>query len=65
MTLLLKSLELNLRQKSHTFGHEGTKLQTELSKWGTVGAKAVGGINIILALLEGAFGGLQVRKDWL
>ena len=34
-------------------------------KRGTVGASGAGGINMILALLEGALGGLRVQADWL
>ena len=30
-----------------------------------IGAKGATGINMILALLEGALGGLRVRDDWL
>ena len=32
---------------------------------GAVGAKGAGGINMILALLEGALGGLRVQDHWL
>ena len=34
-------------------------------KQGTVGAKGAGGIDMILAPLEGLLGGLWVRDDWL
>ena len=34
-------------------------------KRGMVGANGAGGINMILAFLKGALGGLRVREDWL
>ena len=34
-------------------------------KRGAVGAKGAGGINMILALLEGILGSLQIWSDWL
>ena len=34
-------------------------------KWDTIGVKGVGGIDIILTLLEGLLGGLRVWDDWL
>ena len=34
-------------------------------KWDTVGAKDVGSIDMILALLEDLLGGLRVWDDWL
>ena len=34
-------------------------------KRGAVSAKGAGGINMILALLEGVLGGLQIWSDWL
>ena len=34
-------------------------------KWDTIGVKGVGGIEMILTLLEGLLGGLWVQDDWL
>ena len=33
-------------------------------KWDTVGVKGAGGINMILALLKGLLGGLQLASTW-
>ena len=73
---LKKNLELNPRQESHSFGlvlltlvlisTKADLIAKEQScKQGTVGDKGAGGINMILTILEGLFGGLRVRDDWL
>ena len=33
-------------------------------KWDTIGVKGAGGIDMILALLEGLLGGLQLASTW-
>ena len=69
-----RSLELNPRQKNFnclvltlvlvpTITDPTAKEQC--CKRGAVGAKDAGGINIILAFLNGFFSSLQVRDNWL
>ena len=54
-----KSLELDSRQKGHSIGRKGTKLQQ-----GSDGDHGTGGINMILAVLEGFLGGLRFQDKW-